>query len=611
MRNIVENLNYYKNKFILKANDRHDNKYDYSKVNYINSIEKVEIICNIHGSFFVRPDAHVRKVGCPTCNGGVKYTKETFILKSSIVHNNKYNYSKVVYINSTTKVEIICNNHGSFFMAPSNHLIGQSCSICSGVKKKTNLDFVSVSNRIHDNKYDYSKVEYKNNRIKVKIICKKHGDFYQNPKDHMSGRGCVLCNTSRGESIVSEKLKSLGIFFIREYKFDSCVSVNGVKLPFDFYLPKYKMVIEYDGRQHYEVVDKFGGIESHDILIKNDKIRNDWCLKNNIELIRIKWNNDKSDINNLFNILGKNISEISSNKEYLKKSKFDLKSYIDKRDEFIDFITNKYKEDIIYNYEIDGYICDIFLPNDKIGFNFIGLFKNSDINVDKNHQLILYKKFKLKGYKLIQIFEDQWVSKGDIIKSRISTLLNKSDKIFARNCKIREISDNKIVREFLIKNHIQGFVGSKIKLGLFYNDELVSLMTFGNLRKSLGQKSKEGSYELIRFCNKLNTSTIGGASKLFRYFINTYNPSYITSYADKMWSNNTNMYEKIGMSYISESKPSYYYIVDDKRKGRFDYRKDKLVSQGFNKNISEYEICKMCGIIRIYDCGSIKYNWNI
>lgn len=611
MRNIVENSDYYKNKFILKSNERHNNKYDYSEVFYINSTTKVEIICKDHGSFYVRPDAHVRKVGCPSCNGGIKYSNETFILKSSTLHKNKYDYSKVKYINSTTKVQIICKDHGSFFMAPSNHLTGQSCPTCSGVKRKTNSDFILISNRIHNNKYDYSKVEYKNNRLKVEIICKKHGIFYQIPKDHMSGRGCLLCNTSRGESMVSERLKSLGIFFIREHKFDNCVSINGVRLPFDFYLPKYKMVIEYDGRQHYEVVDRFGGIDAHEILVKNDKIKNDWCLENNIELVRIKWDNDKSDINNLFNILGKNISEISSDKEYLKKSKFDLKLYLDRRDEFIDFITNKYKSDITYNYEIDECVCDIFLPDEKIGFNFIGLFRNSDINVDKNQQLILYRKFKSKGYKLVQIFEDQWVNKRDIIESRISTLLYKSDKIFARNCKIKEISDNKIIREFLISNHIQGFVGSKIKLGLFYNDELVSLMTFGNLRRSLGQISKEGSYELIRFCNKLNTSTIGGASKLFRYFINNYKPSYIVSYADKMWSNNNNMYEKIGMSFISESKPSYYYIVGDKRKGRFDYRKDKLISQGFNKDISEYEICKMCGIIRIYDCGSIKYNWII
>lgn len=610
MRDIVKNLDYYKSKFILKANNTHNNKYDYSKVIYINSIEKVEVICPLHGSFFVRPDAHVRKVGCPSCNGGIKYTSDKFIEKASTIHSNKYDYSKVEYINSTKKVEIICRDHGSFFMSPANHLIRQGCPSCSGVKRKTSEEFISISNRIHSNKYDYSSVVYVNNRVKVKIICKKHGEFLQSPKDHMRGRGCSLCNTSKGESMVEEILKSLGISYIREHKFEGCVSTNGIKLPFDFYLPKYEIAIEYDGKQHHEVVEKFGGYESHRSLVKNDSIKDQWCKDNGIKLVRIKWNNVESDIKCLFELLSKNESSIKIEANYLEKTRFDLSKFLSTRDEFINFISSSYMGDIIYNFEIEeGYVCDVFLPKEGIGFNLLGLFKNCDLNVKWNNQLTILKKFNSNGYKMVQIFEDQWVNKGDIIKSRISQLIGNSNKIWARKCKIDEINDNKLIRDFLESNHIGGFIGSGVKLGLFHNGELVSLMTFGNLRKSLGQKSEEGHWELIRFCNKKNTSVIGGASKLFKYFIKKYQPSYITSYADKMWSDNNNMYEKIGMTFIRETKPSYFYIVGGMRKNRFNYRKDKLLTFGFDKSLSEYEICKMCGIRRIYDCGTIKYDW--
>ena len=180
------------------------------------------------------------------------------------------------------------------------------------------------------------------------------------------------------------------------------------------------------------------------------------------------------------------------------------------------------------------------------------------------------------------------------------------NKIFARKTIIKVIDDNKLVRDFLDKNHIQGFVGSKIKIGLFYNNELVSLMTFGNLRKSLGQKSEEGSYELLRFCNVLNTTVIGGASKLFKYFLNNYNPNQIISYSDLSRSNG-NMYQQLGFKLSHNSDPNYYYIIDDVRKHRFNFRKDRLVKEGFNPNKTEIQIMNERGFYRIFDCGMQKW----
>ncbi len=303
MRKCVDVPEYHKNNFIQKSIKRHGDIYDYSEVVYINSIQKVKIICKEHGEFFVRPDAHVRKVGCPTCKGGVKYDTDKFILLAKSIHYDRFDYSKVNYINSTKKVEIICKEHGSFFISPANHLLGQSCSICSGVKKKSLEDFISISNLAHDSIYSYDKVEYKNNRKKVIITCKEHGDFEQIPKDHMRGSGCKLCNYSKGEKEIEKKLKYLGINFLREYSFESCVGIGGRKLPFDFFIEKFNILIEYDGIQHFKPVHIFGGEKSFVDLKKNDEIRNRWCQENGFNLIRVKYDSNIGSLENELKLL--------------------------------------------------------------------------------------------------------------------------------------------------------------------------------------------------------------------------------------------------------------------------------------------------------------------
>jgi len=184
-----------------------------------------------------------------------------------------------------------------------------------------------------------------------------------------------------------------------------------------------------------------------------------------------------------------------------------------------------------------------------------------------------------------------------------------SNKIYGRKTQIREVTP-KDSKTFLNTNHIQGNVNSKIKLGLYYDDELVSLMTFGLLRKSLGSISKEGSYELLRFCNKLDTTVIGGADKLLKYFINTYTPIEIISYADRRWSQG-NLYKKLGFDFVHDSSPNYFYVINNKREYRFKYRKDVLVKEGFDPSKSERQIMKERGFNRIYDCGNKKYTLKI
>jgi len=276
-----------------------------------------------------------------------------------------------------------------------------------------------------------------------------------------------------------------------------------------------------------------------------------------------------------------------------------------------EFIKDNYSGKIIENTRniINPYEIDIYLPELKLAFELNGVYWHNELNKSNDYHYNKSVLCKKKNIQIIHIYEDDWKYKKEIVKSRILNKLNKTpNKIYARKCEIKEINDNKLVRDFLDKNHIQGFVGSSVKLGLYYNNELVSLMTFGKTRKPLGLNDTESKFELLRFCNKLNMNVIGGASKLFKCFINNYEYDEIISYADRSWSMGE-LYKTLDFNFVSETKPNYYYVIDDIRHNRYNFRKDILVKEGYNANKSEHEIMLDRKIYRIYDSGSLKYNF--
>ncbi|MCK9415885.1 hypothetical protein M0Q97_04425 [Candidatus Dojkabacteria bacterium] len=280
----------------------------------------------------------------------------------------------------------------------------------------------------------------------------------------------------------------------------------------------------------------------------------------------------------------------------------------------LNFICDNYTNDILSNKKtiISPLELDIYLPKLNLAFEYNGLYWHNELNKEKNYHLNKTELCEQQGIQLIHIYEDDWLYKQDIIKSMILNKLGKTEnKIFARICEINEITDNKLVRSFLDENHIQGFVGSKIKIGLFYENELVSLMTFGDRRVAMGKKStNEGEYELLRFCNKLNTNVVGGASRLFKYFIKKFNPTEITTYADRSFSQGR-LYNTLGFKNIGKTEPNYYYVIDGIRHHRFNYRKDILIKQGFDPNKTEHQIMLERKIYRIYDSGNLKFIFNI
>lgn len=262
--------------------------YDYSKVKYINNTTPICVICKKHGEFYIKPIRLTNNKKCPKC---IKEEKmHNFIQKANEVHNNKYDYSKVDYVNLKEKVCIICPEHGEFLQKPSNHLRGEGCNICGGKNKLDNEKFIQKANEVHNNKYDYSKVDYKNNKTYINIICPKHGEFIQLPRHHLEGRGCPSCKSSKGEKIIRDWLVKNNISFEEQKQFVDCKYKNNLK--FDFYLPNLNICIEFNGEQHYKSIEYFGGASDFLRRVKRDKIKNKYCIDNNIKLCVIKYDDN-------------------------------------------------------------------------------------------------------------------------------------------------------------------------------------------------------------------------------------------------------------------------------------------------------------------------------
>lgn len=240
---------------------------------------------------------------------------------------------------------------------------------------------------------------------------------------------------------------------------------------------------------------------------------------------------------------------------------------------------------------------DIYLPQLKLGFELNVVYWHSDKFRNKNFHKEKSEFFSKNDIRVVHIWEDDFDNKFDIIKSQIINLIGKSNKIWARKCRVKEVDDIDLVKDFINENHIQGYVNSNFKLGLYYNDELVSLMTFDHFEGR--KKMNESEWNLNRFCNKKNTSVVGGASKLLKYFISKYEPIRIISYADRDWSKG-DLYEKLGFNKISQSRPDYKYLVGDKRVHKSNFKKSIT-------GISESELI----IPKIWDCGKIKYEMSI
>jgi len=253
------------------------------------------------------------------------------------------------------------------------------------------------------------------------------------------------------------------------------------------------------------------------------------------------------------------------------------------------------------------YEVDIYLPDYNIGIDFHGLYWHSDIFKNRSYHKQKYIYFKNKNINLMQIFENEWVLKEDIVKSIISNKLGLSERIYARNCKIQNIDSN-TAKKFLEENHIQGSVNSSINIGIYYKDSLVSVGTFGKYRFD----RSNSSWELVRFATKLNLSIIGGFQKLLKFFKNENNPESLISFVDVRYFNGTSL-NKSDFSFKEHTPPNYFYFHKNSPfttfYNRIKFQKHKLcnILNNFDVTLSEYDNMINNGYFRIFDAGNYKF----
>lgn len=547
--------------FVERSILKHDDFYDYSKSIYVNANTKVVIICPKHGEFEQKPADHMNGRGCPQCG----FYKNTRILSQEEIlnrfhdrHGKKYDYSKVLYVNANTKVSILCLKHGEFSQTPHAHYSGSGCPKCADLKIKNVLmgtkdEFIEKAKKIHGDKYDYSKVEYEGNKEKVKIICPMHGEFFQKPNAHLNNSGCKKCGViKRGESrsmTTEEYIKKAKKIHGNEYDYIDTIYHRS----FD----KIKIKCKKHGYFYQTPNNHLQGVR---------------CPKCSAHI-----SSSEIEISKILNSL--NVSYIQHDRNIL-----------------------------------DTYELDFILPNEKIAIEFNGIFYHSENNgnKDKKYHLNKTQLCEESGYRLIHIFENEFLYNYNLLKFKLRAILGKNKyKIFARKCEIREISPN-IKKKFNEKYHIQGDSVSCINLGLFYRNRLVQVMTFSKRRIALGSKTKEGEYELSRLSSMKGFTIIGGASKLLKHFEKNYFPKKLISYADRRWSNGK-VYKKMGFEFIKNTPPNYWYFYVKKMNKplyhRYKFAKHTLKNklEAFDPTLTEWENMQNNNYDRIWDCGSMLF----
>jgi G:T-mismatch repair DNA endonuclease (very short patch repair protein) len=244
---------------------------------------------------------------------------------------------------------------------------------------------------------------------------------------------------------------------------------------------------------------------------------------------------------------------------------------------------------------------DIWLPEKNVAIEYNGVYWHSTKWKESDYHVNKFLLSRDKGVRLIQIFEDEWLNKEGIIKSRLKNILGKSNIVYARKCNIVELQGVEY-SEFVNKHHLQGNAAASFKFGLKYNDELVAVMSFSKSRYTAD------GYELIRYCSK--DTVVGGAGKLFSYFTKRYNPTKIVSYANRCWSDGR-LYETLGFknTTVDDANTGYWYIKDNKRYHRSTFTKSKLMKMGYNELLTESDIMDSAGYLKVYDAGNYRFEW--
>lgn len=530
--------------FITKAKLIHDSKpYDYSETIYNGNNKSVNIVCLLHGEFTPLANDHLsKKAGCPKCAGVKKLTLDEFVTRSNITHKNKFDYSKVIYKNVETRVIIGCPNGHDFKQTPHAHMSGQGCNTCSKTAKKSTEKFIADARAKYGDKFDYSKVDYQDSKIPVTIICPIKGEFQQTPVVHLT------CKTGYPLWMINEPSS-------KEEFVAKSQEAHG--LLYDYSKSVYvanKKPIEISCKEHGPfwmlVHNHYKGSGCPTCALGRTESKPEKILKEALQ-----------DFNPI-----KTISVIPGGRE-----------------------------------------LDIYFEQHKLAVEVNGIYFHSDImEKHKTSHRRKYEDCLSLGIRLMQFTDKEILKREPIVISMIKNGLGISKKLYARKCEVKEVSYEEYTT-FFKANHISGSVSSKTAFGLYYEDVLVSCMSFNKPRFS-----KEAEWEIIRFATVLGHSVVGGASKLFNAFKVRYAPTSVLSYADLRFGTG-GVYEKLEFikTHTSDIGFSYHHgsgtILSRYQAQR--HKLPKLLGDKFDESKSAYANMISAGYYKLHDCGNNVYLW--
>lgn len=490
--------------------------------------------------------------------------KEEVISELKLIHLDKYDYSNIgdIQLKNVQILKVFCKDCNNFFFPTlGNHLKRKSgCPICAKEKrkktyksKKTIINFNSLKiefNDIHNSKYTYIDDSFSRMTIPMKIICPEHGEFLQKPSNHKNGKGCPEC----GKNSMKNKLRYSNeeISKILEDKHHYSFDINtytGTKKPMKFFCDKHGEFWQRPMNQ----------------------------LRQDAGCPICSTTKAEKELLELYPFL------LHRNREIIKPLEIDLLS-------------------IDYKFGIEF--------NGNLWHSFGTTFPNNIENIKKDKHSIKTNLMEANNYQLFHILDIDWENpiKKEIWKSILDSKLGKTERIFARNTTIEDLSNQRnIVKSFLNNNHLQGFGNYKYAYGLINKfGRLIALMTFGKPTEDSSE------WEIKRFCNFRNTTVVGGASKLLKHFEKMHNPKSIVSYAKRDWSRG-NLYKKLGFTFDSITEPSKFYIKNNIKYSRQKFQKHKLpkrIEDGLLEHLdgnTAQEILFNNGYRVFFDAGNLKY----
>lgn len=602
--------------FIEKARKVHGDCYDYSCSNYINANTKIEIICEKHGKFSQLPRKHLSGQRCPECAKSVlnedrKLSQSEYIKRAKEKHGDKYDYSKCNYINSLTKVAIICKEHGLFWQAPHAHTRGSGCPKCSSTSSihknvTNNEEFNKVAKEINGGKYSYID-DFEGLSELVSVICPVHGPFKIKAYKHLKGHGCMKCNYDNNRT----RVKNPSIFrekAEKHYKDLDFSSTDFTKRTIIVHCTKHGKLIK--NRDSFLA----GGDGCKECAYEQMASQNRRPPEAFVELAKKLHNGfynydlkDYKNQNSSITIICPKHGEFSQTpKHHLRGQGCPNCKTSAGQLEILNFLEEHYKGEILLNdrscispYEIDLYIKDI-----KVGIEFHGNFYHSYNRSETTKEKLRHshKADCASNIKLYQFYESEWYRKQDIVKSMILNAIGYSSRIMARKCEIKQLSFNEY-KDTLLDWHISGYKSAEIRLGLFNDGEIVSVLGM--------VKHKQYQWEIARFASKLGYIVNGGFSKLFSHFVKTAKPTQVMTFADRRFSKG-NCYLKNGFVLDSITKPNYYYTKGLDLYSRVKFQKHKLkdLLPVFEESLTESENMFSNGYRRIWDAGHYKLLWS-